>query len=535
MRLQGKIFLLFVVAAILLGGPLLWTVWRAVRQVDMEDVTARGVLKVTELAERLTPHFSAGQETALLPFLQATQEQTGALYVAALNLSGHVLAHTNVAEKGRVYRDADSQAALRLDKPEGHVVSYKNSPIMEVNAPVWSGAPSAPGEDYLFGAGEESSRKVRLGVVRLGLPLDQVLQREKEFIRRIAQILLVAGGSGVLVLFVSMRYILRPIGWLASATGRIAQGDYKVAVPIHSNDELGDLAVAFNRMSEELRESHQATMKIMQDLTEAKIETDELNNTLEKKVDERTHELKEATVQLVQSEKLAALGELTAGVAHELNQPLNCMKVMAQSNLRDMEKNRFEMDVLKSDLGEIVKQVDRMAEIINHMRIFTRKQSGVVLEETDLNVVLAGPFKLLGQQLQLHGIEVVRDLLPDLPRVRTDGIQLEQVLINLLGNAKDAIGHLNKEPRRITVQSRLREGPPRGAVLTISDTGGGVPKELRLKIFEPFFTTKEPGKGTGLGLSISKKIVEELGGRLELSVREGEGSDFSIVLPIAKA
>jgi C4-dicarboxylate-specific signal transduction histidine kinase len=275
---------------------------------------------------------------------------------------------------------------------------------------------------------------------------------------------------------------------------------------------------------ESSEETRRALISMLDDINDQKLALQEAYD-----------QLKETTAQMVQNEKLTALGEMTAGIAHELNQPLNCIKVMAQSNLRDMERNRLEARTMQSDLAEIVKQVDRMAEIINHMRIFTRKQVGVVRSETDLNTVIEGPFKLLGQQLQIHGIEVVRELTPGLPVISTDAIQLEQVLLNLISNAKDALGQSKKEPKRITIRSGLREGTPRRVVLTIADTGGGVPADIRNKIFDPFFTTKEPGKGTGLGLSISKKIISYLGGQIELTVREGEGSDFSVVLPIPEA
>jgi len=243
-------------------------------------------------------------------------------------------------------------------------------------------------------------------------------------------------------------------------------------------------------------------------------------------------ELKEVTLQLVQSEKMSALGELTAGVAHELNQPLNGIKIISQSLLRDIEKDRFEQDTLGEELSEIVNQVNKMAEIIDHMRIFTRKSEGILEEMIDLNTVVEGPFKLLNQQLKSHNIEVVTELAPALPKLMGDPIRLEQVFMNLITNARNATDSGGKENRRIEI--RTYEVDNRKEVAAeVRDNGGGIPEDLKDKIFQPFFTTTDPGKGTGLGLSVSGKIVEEHRGRIELESEEGKGSTFRVILPIA--
>ncbi len=257
-----------------------------------------------------------------------------------------------------------------------------------------------------------------------------------------------------------------------------------------------------------------------------------------KELEKANIELKEATVQLIQSEKLSALGELTAGVAHELNQPLNGIKIISQSMLRDIEKNRFEEEDVGDDLNEIVSQVNKMAEIIDDMRIYTRHTEGSSEEMIDINSVIEGPLKLLDQQLKNHNIEVLRELAPDLAKFAGDPIRLEQVFMNLITNARSALDGCGKENKRIEIRTYKADNhgstPDNAAVVVeVKDNGEGIPENLRDKIFQPFFTTKEPGKGTGLGLSVSNTIIEEHKGRFEMDSQVGEGTTFRVILPVA--
>jgi signal transduction histidine kinase len=226
-------------------------------------------------------------------------------------------------------------------------------------------------------------------------------------------------------------------------------------------------------------------------------------------------ELKSTQAQLVHAQKIHALGELTAGVAHELNQPLCVIKIISQATLRDMERGQFKEEDLAQNLPEVVNQVNKMAEIIDHMRVFTRRSEGRPLEKTELNSVIEGTLKFLGQQLKDRNIELTKALASDLPRVTADPIRLEEAFLNLISNARNALESSGKQEKKIEVK----------------DNAGGIPQALKEKIFEPFFTTSEPGKGTGLGLSVTSKIVEEHKGRIELESKLGEGSTFRIVLP----
>ena len=244
-----------------------------------------------------------------------------------------------------------------------------------------------------------------------------------------------------------------------------------------------------------------------------------------------------AEQQLIQASKMATLGEMSTGVAHELNQPLSVIKTAGSFLHKKVLKGQaIDDETMMTLTSEINGQVDRASKIINHMREFGRK-SDVVREKIQLNEALQRAFEIFSQQLKLREIEVVMDLQPDLPPVMADANRLEQVFINLLINARDAIdakwwGNVapKDKAKKISLKTRAKDGM---AVVEIIDTGTGIPASIVDKIFEPFFTTKQVGKGTGLGLSISYGIVRDYDGTISVKSREDEGSNFTIQFPIS--
>lgn len=239
--------------------------------------------------------------------------------------------------------------------------------------------------------------------------------------------------------------------------------------------------------------------------------------------------------QLIQAGKMSTLGEMATGVAHELNQPLSAIQI-GTDFFRTMVRERKTIPegdlVLVSE--QMAEQVARAVGIINHMREFGRK-SDMHGEPIDINKPIHGVFTLLRRQLEVRGVEIVLDLDERLPKVFADSNRLEQVFIDLVINARDAME--TKKAKAIgsatsnnvlTVRS-YREGDQ--VVVTISDTGIGIPRDIRDKIFEPFFTTKEVGGGTGLGLSISYGIVKDYNGAIEVESVEGRGSTFTVAFP----
>jgi histidine kinase len=244
----------------------------------------------------------------------------------------------------------------------------------------------------------------------------------------------------------------------------------------------------------------------------------------------------ETEQQLIQASKMATLGEMATGVAHELNQPLSVIKTASRFFMKKINrKEKIKDEILFAMSEEIDSYVDRATNIINHMRDFGRK-SDLTPQKVQINETLKKAFEILGQQLRVRGIEVVWDLEQDLPLIMAEPQRLEQVFINLLINARDAIEEKWQSPqspkgvKKITIKTSSNSNRIR---VEINDTGAGIPKTILDRIYEPFFTTKKVGQGTGLGLSISYGIIQECNGSMKAVSRKDEGTGFILTFPIA--
>lgn len=241
-----------------------------------------------------------------------------------------------------------------------------------------------------------------------------------------------------------------------------------------------------------------------------------------------TRRLQEESL-LIQASKMATLGEMATGVAHELNQPLNVIKVGADFfHKMANRKEPIHPEKLLTVARNMSEQVDRASRIIDHLREFGRK-SEFQLYPADLNEAIRGAFTLLGQQLALREISVELNLQPDLPVILGDKNRLEQVFLNLITNARDAMSsNPPGTPRRLMITSL---GVRDRVVVEVSDTGPGMPQGVLSRIFEPFFTTKPPGEGTGLGLSITYNLVNDFKGSIEVQSTVGVGTTFLLSFP----
>jgi PAS domain S-box-containing protein len=262
-------------------------------------------------------------------------------------------------------------------------------------------------------------------------------------------------------------------------------------------------------------------------------------NLAEQSLKEAYQELKHTQSQLVQSGKLASIGELAAGVAHELNQPLMVIRGNAQLVKRFITKGKYEIDDLLKHMEPIERNTKRMMNIINHLRTFSR-QSKSEYYALDVNQVIDESFLMIGEQLRLRNIEIKKTLDPDLPKIKGDTNQLEQVFLNLITNARDAITEKNEDrkpedrtPDSIEIITQKSNIDANLIEVFLKDSGNGIGESARSSIFDPFFTTKEVGKGTGLGLSISYGIISDHNGQIEIADTGPQGTTFQVRLPIA--
>ena len=242
----------------------------------------------------------------------------------------------------------------------------------------------------------------------------------------------------------------------------------------------------------------------------------------------------EKETQLIQASKMTTLGQMASGMAHEINQPLNVIQITSDLLIKMVDKGiEVAPEDLKDLANDIRSSVDRAAGIIRHMRDFSR-QSDVVTARIDLNAPIRDVFNVMGHQVTVHQVKLDLDLTDELPEIMADHNRLEQVFINLVANAIDAMDEkADKNPetavdKKLTIRSFQENGR---VVATVADTGTGMPQEVIDKIFDPFFTTKEVGKGTGLGVSISYGIVKDYEGDIAIESTPGEGTTFRLSFP----
>ncbi len=286
------------------------------------------------------------------------------------------------------------------------------------------------------------------------------------------------------------RRVSGPLQSLQRTMERVAKGELGAEVEVGTVNELGSLAESFNQMSRELAR--------------------------------RSEELDQKNQQLVQSEKMSAIGELSAGLAHEVKNPMVGIVGFAQlgQESTSLEEAREYFKLIDND-------AQRANGILQNLLEFARPPD-VEQEVLEFNQVVAGAVKLTAHQLQLNGVRVHTEYADGLPKIRGNGNQLRQVLLNLMMNASQAME--GSKEKHLYVQTK---GGDAGAQVTVRDVGPGIPPEAQARIFEPFFTTKPRGKGTGLGLSVSRSIIEAHRGELRVESEVGKGATFFIRLPSA--
>jgi two-component system, NtrC family, sensor kinase len=358
-----------------------------------------------------------------------------------------------------------------------------------------------------------------LGVLDLALNLDLVDREVGGMKARV--LVMTAVEIGLISLFIivfTRRFLMRPIGKLIECANAISQMDLDKPLDIqNSSQELDDLAHAFDVMRERLREA----------LAELNLFTQKL----ETKVEERSQQLKAVHQKLLQSDRLASLGQLAASVAHEINNPLSGVLNLSMLMQRMLKEDGIPPERLpefRKYLSQVTNETTRVGRIVSDLLAFSRR-SKPQRTSADLNKIVRLALSLVQHKFKLGNVLVEASLAHDLPQVQCDPGQIQQVVLNLLLNAAEATQvHAGGT---IAVHTTMRDDL-KSVELSVHDDGEGIPPENLAKIFDPFFTTKSDGKGVGLGLAVSYGIVQSHGGEIEVKSTPGHGTTFAVLLPL---
>ena len=442
---------------------------------------------------------------ALDEWVSYTGAQESIEYVLIQDARDVVIACTGDKHLGARLTDAVSENANRATKPliqEAHTpdgLLHGSGHLFDIAVPI-------------------SDQAQRVGTVRVGISTKALNQRVIAGSRRGLRLIVVPVIiASALLLFVDWKFrgALRK---LIGVTQQMASGDLSQRVHIKTGDELQTLGDSFNRMAQALKRSQG--------------ELAEWSHELENRVEERTLALKQAQAQLIQSEKLAALGELVGNISHEINNPvgiilsrIEMMRLEAQDAVQ-APRNATLPQLFMKHLDVLDKHARRIADTTRGLLTFSRRSSDE-FAPTDVNAVLKETIALIERQLKNANIALNMEFTPNLPFTMANMNQLGQVFLNLFNNARDAM------PDGGTLRIRTAVRDAHTIEVRVEDTGVGIRAEHLDRIFEPFVTTKEPGKGTGLGLSISYGIIETHGGRIYAESEVGQGTKFIISLPKA--
>ncbi|MBT8102482.1 MAG: HAMP domain-containing protein [Gammaproteobacteria bacterium] len=308
---------------------------------------------------------------------------------------------------------------------------------------------------------------------------------------QVAALLLFAVAAIASLIFA--RRLSRPLERLTEAAGKVGKGEFEVSVESDSRDEIGALSRSFNQMTDELQQ--------------------------------REVKLAGANAALVQSEKLAAFGQLGAGIAHEVKNPLAGILGYAQLTLRKLDDD----SPFRKNLKIIENETRRCTDIISNLLKFAR-QENAKMQPTDINDVVEAAMQIVDHQLGVNNVSIIKEFASNLPQCEANANQLQQAIMNFAINAQQAMG---SDGGKLTVRTHTGAGGE--VVVEIEDTGPGIPEEIRGNIFEPFFTTKPAGQGTGLGLSVTYGIIKDHGGDIRIEDAAGGGTRFIVSLPTKAA
>ncbi len=439
--------------------------------------------------------------------------------VRILDKNGRIAASTEQKEMGRLVARDDPfcrnchkkmRATSSVNRVGDKAVCYTNLSSGERIANIVVTIPNKPdcatSRCHAHGKGEGT-----LGLVDVEITMKsadkRLADRRNKSILFAATLMLGLTAAGSLftykIIYVPLREVIR--GTKDVASGKL---DTPIAV-INQDDEIGYLAHSFNKMTSRIREMNQSL--------------NEMNIELERKVEERTLELKKSQETVLQSEKLASLGLMAAAIAHEINNPLTAVLTYSSLLCRDAEQGTE----MKEDLEVVVSEATRCREIVRGLLDFAR-ETDFRLRQVNINTLLDETIALVAHQVTFQNIIIKKNFANYIPDTIMDADQMKQVFLNIMLNAADSMPNGGKLRLRTSFDYELNE-----ITIEFQDTGVGISERDVNKIFDPFFTTKAKGKGTGLGLSVSYGIVQRHGGTIDVKSTVGKGTSFFLAFPMS--
>lgn len=487
----------------------------------LEAATLEAAERISDTLRRTTSHeMLRNDREALYQLIQTTADEPGIVNIRIIDQKGtisfsstnsEVGTHVQLATQACTGCHAGQKPLTRLERNDRFRI-YRNSSgrVLGIITPI----ENQPECSNAACHAHPPEQKI-LGVLDTNLSLQKADAGLAQSTRR----MLAYTGIGILVvafltgLFI-WQYLGKPVREIRSGTERLTAGELGYQIKVHSEDELGELAMSFNSMSLQLEKANE--------------EITAWARTLEDRVDEKTAELKRVHEHMLHTEKLTSLGKLAAVVAHEINNPLSGILTYAKLLKKWLERTTVE-ERRKTEMVECLKLIEseskRCGELVKSLLTFSRN-APLNIQRSNVNAVVERCVRLVKPNAEISGVEIQCALDPGLPLVQCDPAQIEQVLLALVMNAFDAM------PRGGNLWLRTSfDAESNTAALEVRDDGTGIPDELLPHMFEPFFTTKG-SKGVGLGLAISRNIVDRHNGKIEVQSKPGQGTTFTISIPV---
>ena len=516
-KLIGSLLAVMVVIFALLG----YLNIRLHRQ-HLETATLTSAERVSDVINRSTTYYMLRNDReGLYHAIQTMADEPGMIKVRIFDQEGRISYSTDPAEVSHVLDKTaeacygchtQSQPLTRLNRPDRFRI-YRNGGghrVLGIITPIENHPGCSNADCHAHPAGQQV-----LGVLDTNLSLTKA---DAQLAISSARMVAYTAGAMLIVAVLSWLFVWRvvgePIKALKNGTEHLSQGNLGYQIEVRSEDEVGDLAHSFNSMSLQLRAANEEIVKWAK--------------TLEDRVEQKTKELNRAHDHVLHVEKMAFIGKMAAVVAHEVNNPLSGILTYAKlirkwvgSGQAEHERREEAMECLEL----IASESRRCGDLIKNLLTLSRTEP-MNMQPTNLSAVLDRCLLLVRHQLELGGVELQLKLAEDLPIVRCDPAQIEQVFLAVIINAIDAMprgGSLWVETRLSNHETEIK--------IQVRDDGAGIAPDVLPHIFEPFLTTKESGHGVGLGLAISRGIVERHNGRIEVQSELGRGTTFTVTLP----